>query len=104
MIIKNKMTLTYVLFGIIFVCMFAMFALDARYANNPQTPNEAIGRVFEHPIRLRGHVYLTASEYAPYLWLTRILIVSGVSIVAIYTVSFFWKWIRRFINPQDGDK
>jgi hypothetical protein len=104
MIIKNKMALTYILFGIMFVCMFAMFALDGRYANNPQTPNSAVGRVFEHSIRLRGQVYLTAGEYAPYVWLSRILIVSGASIVLLHAVSFLWRRIRRFVSPPGGDR
>ncbi len=101
--IKTKMTLTYVLFAIICLCMFAMYVLDAKYANNPQIPNAAVGRVFEHPIRYHGQVYLTASEYAGYRWLTRILIASGVSIVLLHAVDPIWKWIRKFVHPPNTD-
>lgn len=96
---KKKMMITYALFIIVCICLFFMFGLDARYANNPQTPNAAVGRIIEHSVRY--HVYLTAGEYAPYVWLTRILIGSGVLIVILHATDFLWNKIQKFLHSLD---
>jgi glycerol uptake facilitator-like aquaporin len=56
-------------FAIILGCFLTAFALDSRYVNNPLSPVPSEGKVYPHPIKLHGTVYLSESEEAPYRWL-----------------------------------
>lgn len=51
------------------ICFGAGFVLDVHYAHNPRVPIPAQGFIYPHPIKSEGNVYLTASEYAPYIWI-----------------------------------
>lgn len=55
--------------GAAIACVGASFLLDMKYADNPTTQDAARGFIYPRPMRGRGEVYLTASEYASYQWL-----------------------------------
>jgi hypothetical protein len=92
-------TITFVFFGIFGACFLAMFVLDAKYSSNPSTPDAHIGRIYEITIKYHGHAYLTDAEYAPYRWLTGLMVVCGAVIVLVNAIDFLKKQVQRRRGP-----
>jgi len=97
---KLQTKITYVLAGISLASLLLTFALDSRYANNPQVPDPSIGRVFARAVKSHGLVYLTPYEYEPYRWLMGLVFLCWGLIVLLYAVDF----LQSIFLQKRGDK